>query len=500
MGALLLAAFLAPAGQASTAGARSPGAEALAVTNTVETQAPTATRKAEREERTAKRKAEREERTAKRKAEREERTAASKAEREERAARRKARNEAEHQHVKEMRERKAQMEAAPKVTVRGRMVLTVSCTQVTWRFMNFRDQPDDVNTVQERLSVDGQKLAPVTFSFAGTSALQTVPIANYAPPGHYLIDAFTRWNSNGLNAGIDIPEGMKCGPAPAFSLEKLQLIEGGGGSYTQSPLSGHVGQTVDYEILVKNTGNVPLTLAGFTDGHCDSGTISEPSSGALAVGATATYHCKHLLSTADQSAGSYSNIASVTGTPPSGDGSLLTHSSNPVVVDVTGPSPASEEPHGEEHHEEPDHAKTTGTTSNASAPATSGAASSDPLSSPLTNAAGSGALAYKAASVPALKSPEGCVRTSFAVSVKSAGVQSVSFYLDGRKLKTLTARNAHRGLLTIEVSLAKLKVGAHKLLARITMTKTASTKATTASRTVTVLRCRPVLVKPKFTG
>ena len=43
---------------------------------------------------------------------------------------------------------------------------------------------------------------------------------------------------------------------PAFTIEKEQKLEGEGG-FTKSKLTGKVGQTVDYKIVVKNTGNVP---------------------------------------------------------------------------------------------------------------------------------------------------------------------------------------------------------------------------------------------------
>ena len=92
------------------------------------------------------------------------------------------------------------------------------------------------------------------------------------------------------------------------------------------------------------------------------------------------------------------------------------------------------------------------------------------------------------------------MRGEFHVSIKSAHVASVTFYLDGRKLKTLTAKNAHKGLLTIAIDPSKLKVGAHKLVAKITMTHTASTKAKQGTRSMMVLRCRAAVLTPKFTG
>jgi hypothetical protein len=84
------------------------------------------------------------------------------------------------------------------------------------------------------------------------------------------------------------------------------------------------------------------------------------------------------------------------------------------------------------------------------------------------------------------------VRSSFRVTVKSAGVKSVTFYLDGHKLKALTAKNARKGLITLAINPTKLSVGSHRLMAKITMALTASssTKPAHASRTLTVLRCR----------
>jgi len=84
--------------------------------------------------------------------------------------------------------------------------------------------------------------------------------------------------------------------------------------------------------------------------------------------------------------------------------------------------------------------------------------------------------------------------------MRSAGVASVTFYLDGRKLKTLTAKNAHKGEFTILIDPAKLSVGVHRLAAKITTSRTAATKAAHASRTVTVLRCRSAVQTPKFAG
>ena len=113
---------------------------------------------------------------------------------------------------------------------------------------------------------------------------------------------------------------------PAFTIEKLQRIAGES-SFTKNEVSGKVGQVVDYEIIVKNTGNVPLKFSEFTDSNCEH-IEGGPGSEEVAPGGSSTYTCVHTLSTV----GPYSNQASDTGTPPAGEGFPVTHTSNTVVA------------------------------------------------------------------------------------------------------------------------------------------------------------------------
>src|SRR4029077_13690640 len=127
-----------------------------------------------------------------------------------------------------------------------------------------------------------------------------------------------------------------------------------------------------YQIIVENTGNVALSFNPLSDSGCEainpSGTIT------LAVGASATYTCTHVLNAADQKAGYHENCASATATPPAGQGGPITHPSNCVVVKV--PTPAQK------------------------------------------------MVLPFAATTPSLKGPQGCVRNSVAASVKATGVKS----------------------------------------------------------------------------
>jgi hypothetical protein len=120
---------------------------------------------------------------------------------------------------------------------------------------------------------------------------------------------------------------------PAFSIEKLQEIAGSGAGFTRSKLSAKVGETVDYEIVVANTGNESLNLGALSDEHCE-GLSGGPGAAPLEPNQATTYRCQHALSAQDLAAGSYSNTAGDTGTPPKGGGSPIMHSSNTVVVEV----------------------------------------------------------------------------------------------------------------------------------------------------------------------
>jgi hypothetical protein len=267
---------------------------------------------------------------------------------------------------------------------------------------------------------------------------------------------------------------------PGFAIEILQRLDHAGAPFTHGQLTGDVGQTIDYEILVKNTGNAAMTFATFSDSACDAGSVSGgPSAGALPPGEVTSYYCTHLLSAADQKAGIFPNSVTLAGS--AGEVSSVTSElSNTVVVSVA-PAPSSPPP---------------------SSPLPA-APDPNPPAQPeigIANAAwaswrASGAAAHAAAAAaPALTGPSGCVRASFAAGVASAGVRSVAFSLDGRRLKTLAAARAHTRTLSVTVDVSRLAMGRHRLLAAITMQGAASpTAAARATRTLTFRRCGSAL-------
>src|SRR5262249_43318230 len=48
--------------------------------------------------------------------------------------------------------------------------------------------------------------------------------------------------------------GLNVTPTPGYRIEKQQEIEGNKTGFTTSPVTGKIGQTVDYKIVVTNTG------------------------------------------------------------------------------------------------------------------------------------------------------------------------------------------------------------------------------------------------------
>jgi hypothetical protein len=226
---------------------------------------------------------------------------------------------------------------------------------------------------------------------------------------------------------VEVPPPPPPPPAPKFTVEKLQEIAGSNAGFTTSRLTGAVGQTVDYEIVVTNTGNVALALSGFSDEHCDANTLAGgPGEAQLAPGASTTYTCTRAL-TAE---GEFSNQAEVTGTPTGGPPS--TNKSNQVIVEV------------------PPSARVTPSAKPAPPP-------------PLEE--GKQEVKCFSETKPILRGASGTKRKPFTVRVIGiGGVKQTRFYLDGRKLKSVSKGQVKNGRLSVRIDPRRLRFGAHKVL------------------------------------
>jgi hypothetical protein len=192
-----------------------------------------------------------------------------------------------------------------------------ACKTFTFTFTGFPNVAKNRVTMWTR--VDGALSSPVTYFFDGSTGSYTW-VMNL-PPGRHFVDGRTNWKTHNVKGGIDRSAVVNCGVETEFSITKLQKKHGGSEAFTTGQLFNkphELGQ-IDYEIVVKNNGNVPQTFSNFTDPKCDEGTITGgPGNNPVAVGATTTFFCDHVLTEADAEAGFYTNSAKVTGEPAGG--------------------------------------------------------------------------------------------------------------------------------------------------------------------------------------
>ncbi len=383
----------------------------------------------------------------------------------------------------------------PSIGEREKAVVEGSCGALTITMRGFPDAPG--NNVNQLITSFHRPLAERNLVFDGPTGTNTIAIP--AEPSLFPVDVRLKWDTNGIKGSYDILVHTQCPPGPAFSVEKRQRIadESEPESFTTSPRQANVGQTIEYKMIVTNFGNVALTFTSFTDPHCDAGTLERVGPDeAQQPGGETEYVCSHVITPADLLAGTYSNTVTVTATPTEG-GEVITHPSNTVIVNVF-------EPGGEKGGKKNGGGGGPGTepepTPSPQSPG-GGVASSSGSTTPTAAQPKSGVLAFSSQAVPTLAGrPQGCVRGAFVASLRSAGVKSVTFYLDGHKLKTLTARNARKGKLSISINTSRLKIGSHRLQARITMTRTSNGRHVQASRSLAIVRCHSAALTPRFTG
>jgi hypothetical protein len=220
-------------------------------------------------------------------------------------------------------------------------------------------------------------------------------------------------------------------PEPSFALEKRQRIAGGSSGYTTAPLTPTVGQTIEYEITVTNTGNVALAVSELADPHCDAGTIAGgPGEAPLQPGASTTYTCTRLIS----APGSYENVATVSAQPPGG--APKSEASNRVLAEAseaTKPEPKI------------------------------------------------GKLGECTARLGRLSGASGSKAGRFTARISSAGVRYATFYLDGRKLKKLVASQAKHEQFAVRIDARRLSYGAHHVKVKAVMSQSGCGPTSAAS-------------------
>ena len=98
-----------------------------------------------------------------------------------------------------------------------------------------------------------------------------------------------------------------------------------------------------------------------------------------------------------------------------------------------------------------------------------------------------------------LSGPSGCPTTSaIAATVTGRRIVKVTFYVDGKKVKTLTKANRSGGRWVLPLNVKRLAFGAHRVQARIEFAKSSQTKTKTLR--LSFDRCHAAAARPKFTG
>jgi hypothetical protein len=97
-----------------------------------------------------------------------------------------------------------------------------------------------------------------------------------------------------------------------------------------------------------------------------------------------------------------------------------------------------------------------------------------------------------------LQGPHGCPDTNaVAATVSGRKIAKVTFYIDGRKVKTLTRPNKGRRW-SLSVNMRKIAYGSHRVVAKVQFTRASGTKTKTLR--LSFSRCGANNVRPQFTG
>jgi hypothetical protein len=213
----------------------------------------------------------------------------------------------------------------------------LTCEGVRVTFFDFPNREGNEATVSIR---EERKLVyRAVFEFDGPTAIDTVPLSLPVGIGPTVI-GHVAYVSNGVKRVSYRRRNLFCLPDRDYSVEKLQKVEGGSEEFTTGTIVGKVGETIDYEVLVTNTGNAPLPLAFLQDQECDTGTIAGgPGANDVEIGGTTTYTCDHVLTAADALKGSFSNIAWVWSPPVIEGTGFISRPSNKVVAEVEPEGP-----------------------------------------------------------------------------------------------------------------------------------------------------------------
>jgi len=328
------------------------------------------------------------------------------------------------------------------------------------------------------------------------------------------------------------------------------------GSFAKTAFA-HVGDTVEYRFAVTNPGVGALTVV-FSDPRCDADTLSGPTGDADAdgkLGETETwvYLCRHLITAQDPDP--LLNTATVTGTDRHGNSDTDTSSAtvdviHPAIdIEKTGPATATvgtalnytltvtnpgDTPFARQDVivtdpkcQAPPAGPNTGTDASpnsldpgdtwtytctaqmAGQPAgtfvnTANVSGKDFLGKTVTDTDDFPTVLEAQAVLPVtpgsarLRGPSGCVRGPFTATVRGARITRVTFFVDGKRFKRITAATGEGSRFTVRINPRGHGFGVHRVTARVEFATDSQTRTRTLR--LSFQRCRRQVVRPRFTG
>jgi hypothetical protein len=277
-----------------------------------------------------------------------------------------------------------------------------------------------------------------------------------------------------INLKVSYWEWVKCyvtnAPKPPDQHPAIQVVKSG-------PATAHSGDQLTFSYTVTNPGDVPLTDVTATDDKCSPLTrTGDTSDTTLDPGDTWTYTCSYVIQWSQGDANPVVNTVTTCGMP-SGGGSPPPGGGGSPVCDTDQHSTSIVPP------------ATPQTAVAASGTAPTSGQPPQIAVSPVRVRPGSATL----------RGPSGCPTTSaVAATVSGRRIVKVTFYVDNKKVKTLTRPNKSGGRWVLPMNVKRFAFGTHRVQARIEFARSSQTKSRTLRMSFS--RCHPANVTPKFTG
>ena len=294
-------------------------------------------------------------------------------------------------------------------------------------------------------------------------------------------DGDTTVSGSTINLKVSYWEWVKCyvtnAPKAPDQHPAIKVVKDG-------PATAHSGDQLTFSYTVTNPGDVPLTNVTATDDKCSPLTrTGDTSDTTLDPGDTWTYTCSYAIQWSEGDANPVVNTVTTCGMPPGGGGAPPGGGGSPVC-DTDQHSTTIVPP-------------ATPTTPPASPDTPASASGTAPTSGQPPQIAVSPVRVRPGSAT--LRGPSGCPTTSaVAATVSGRRIVKVTFYVDNKKVKTLTQPNKSGGRWVLPMNVKRFAFGSHRVQARIEFARSSQTQSRTLRMSFS--RCHPANVKPKFTG